>query len=188
MTIGALFAACMTATFYEVGAIKCYVCQSNVDPKCADPFDNLTLPITDCDAYPRADLAQKSNAAAKEERGFLGFFGGGGSSSAPERPLRATLCRKMRQKANGQWRTIRSCGYLPAEKGGDSAASDDPNETPSPAAQTCEIHHGSYDVFVETCACNNKDGCNAATHIASHSSMLLVMSMVSVACVAMFRF
>lgn len=29
-------------------AIKCWVCRSDEDPKCADPFDNSTLPIVDC--------------------------------------------------------------------------------------------------------------------------------------------
>ncbi|KAF4527465.1 hypothetical protein B566_EDAN016275 [Ephemera danica] len=28
--------------------IKCWVCRSDSDPKCADPFDNSTVPITDC--------------------------------------------------------------------------------------------------------------------------------------------
>ena len=28
--------------------IKCWVCHSDADPKCADPFDNSTLPIKDC--------------------------------------------------------------------------------------------------------------------------------------------
>ncbi len=29
-------------------AIKCWVCHSDADPKCADPFDNSSLPIKDC--------------------------------------------------------------------------------------------------------------------------------------------
>ena len=32
-----------------VESIRCWVCRSDSDPKCADPFDNTTLPITDCD-------------------------------------------------------------------------------------------------------------------------------------------
>jgi len=28
--------------------IKCWVCRSDGDPKCADPFDNTSFPITDC--------------------------------------------------------------------------------------------------------------------------------------------
>lgn len=28
--------------------LKCWECRSDSDPKCADPFDNSTLSITDC--------------------------------------------------------------------------------------------------------------------------------------------
>lgn len=126
-------------------AIKCYVCQSNVDPKCADPFDNLTLPITDCDAYPRADLAQKTEYDLVEEKGFS-LFG----QQAPVKSLRATMCRKIRQKVSGEWRTIRGCGYL-----GPPGDSQDLHES-------CQIRHGTHDIFMESCVCNSKAGCNAA--------------------------
>lgn len=138
-----------------VEAIKCYVCQSNVDPKCADPFDNLTLPITDCDAYPRADLVPRSEYDVIEEKSFFLSFG----QPAPVKPLRATMCRKIRQKVNGEWRTIRGCGYLGPP--GDSQDGPDSN---------CQKRHGNYDIFVETCACNSKDGCNAATGILTSTS------------------
>merc|ERR1712242_395578 len=29
-------------------SIKCWECRSDGDPKCADPFDNTSFPITDC--------------------------------------------------------------------------------------------------------------------------------------------
>lgn len=128
-----------------VDAIKCYVCQSNVDPKCADPFDNLTLPITDCDAYPRADLALKTEYDVIEEKSFFSF-----GQQPPVKPLRATMCRKIRQKVSGEWRTIRGCGYLGSP--GDSQE----------LQESCQIRHGTHDIFMETCACNSKAGCNAA--------------------------
>lgn len=104
-------------------SIKCYVCQSKVDPKCGDPFDNLTLPLTDCDAYARADTKSR-------------------------------FCRKLRQKVNGEWRTIRDCGYLNLEG---------PKEHELAAVETshCTIKYGNYDIFVESCICNYKDGCNS---------------------------
>lgn len=49
---------------------KCWVCRSDADPKCADPFDNTSLPIQDCSI---ATLAQRPG-------------------------LEATMCRKTRQK------------------------------------------------------------------------------------------
>lgn len=134
----------------QVEAIKCYVCQSNIDPKCADPFDNLTLHITDCDAYPRADLVPRNELDVIEEKGFFSAF----SQPAPVKPIAASMCRKIRQKVDGEWRTIRGCGYLGP-----------PGELPLDRLDSgghCQMRHGSYDVFMESCTCNNKDGCNAA--------------------------
>ncbi|CAH0720356.1 unnamed protein product, partial [Brenthis ino] len=65
--------------------IKCWNCRSNNDPKCADPFDNSTVPITDCD----------------QERGLPHLPG-----------VRPSMCRKIRQKVNGEWRYFRDCAYL----------------------------------------------------------------------------
>lgn len=47
------------------------MCRSDSDPKCADPFDNSTVPITDCKQEP--DLEHLPG-------------------------VRPTMCRKIRQK------------------------------------------------------------------------------------------
>lgn len=52
-------------------SIKCWDCRSDADPKCADPFDNSTLSITDCKQQP--DLEHLPG-------------------------VRPTMCRKVRQK------------------------------------------------------------------------------------------
>ena len=52
-------------------SIKCWVCRSDSDPKCADPFDNSTVPITDCN----------------QEKDLEHLPG-----------VRPTMCRKIRQK------------------------------------------------------------------------------------------
>lgn len=58
---------------FSGAAIKCWECKSHADPRCADPFDNTSLPISEC-------------AARK----------------LPHYPnLQATMCRKTRQK--GEW-------------------------------------------------------------------------------------
>ena len=90
-----------------VTAIKCWTCQSNVDPKCADPFDNSTLPITDCDAYVREDLAvQSSYESLMDKEHYLKTFEHLNFNRRPR------FCRKIRQKVKGDWRTIRGCAYL----------------------------------------------------------------------------
>merc|ERR1711997_697335 len=53
-------------------SIKCWVCRSDGDPKCADPFDNTSFPIADC-------------AREKPREHLPG--------------LQSTMCRKVRQKS-----------------------------------------------------------------------------------------
>lgn len=158
----------VVAKSYFADSIKCYVCQSNVDPKCADPFDNLTLPITDCDAYPRADLVPKSESDVLEDRGFFSSF----TLPTPVKPLRATMCRKIRQKVNGEWRTIRGCGYLGPP--GDQP----PDKQDYQTGSSCQMRYGAYDVFMETCACNNKDGCNSSTSLSVLETNFLIVFML----------
>ncbi|XP_055376157.1 uncharacterized protein LOC129608566 [Condylostylus longicornis] len=68
-----------------VYSIKCWDCRSDNDPKCADPFDNSSLAITDCTQEP--ELSHLPGA-------------------------KATMCRKIRQKIHGEWRYFRSCAYM----------------------------------------------------------------------------
>lgn len=64
----------------------------------------------------------------------------------------------------GNWRYIRSCAFLgsPGEGTG--------NEN------FCTMRTGTYNVFVETCTCSSKDGCNTATPLLPCYSCLLPLS------------
>ncbi|XP_034253169.1 uncharacterized protein LOC117652398 [Thrips palmi] len=106
-------------------AIKCWDCRSDSDPKCADPFDNSTVPITDCRTL-----------------GSLDHLPG----------VRPTMCRKIRQKVNGEWRYFRSCAYM-----GEPGIQGD--------ERFCLMRTGTYNIFMEYCTCNSKDGCNSASSI-----------------------
>merc|ERR1711963_1222274 len=112
-------------------SIKCWVCRSDGDPKCADPFDNTSFPIADC-------------AREKPREHLPG--------------LQSTMCRKVRQKVNGNWRYIRSCAWL-----GEPGVGRD--------ERYCIHRSGTYNIHVEYCTCRSKDGCNTAT--ATSSSVLL---------------
>ncbi|XP_034940033.1 uncharacterized protein crok [Chelonus insularis] len=76
-----LMACCVHQGF----TIKCWVCRSDNDPKCADPFDNSTMPIADCD-----------------------------HEQPPEhlKGIKSTMCRKIRQKVHGKWTYFRSCAFM----------------------------------------------------------------------------
>lgn len=62
--------------------------------------------------------------------------------------LRPTMCRKIRQKVNGKWSFFRSCAYL-----GEPGINGD--------ERFCLMRTGSYNIFMEYCTCNSKDGCNS---------------------------
>jgi len=165
-------------------SIKCWVCRSDSDPKCADPFDNSTVPITDCKQEP--DLEHLPG-------------------------VRPTMCRKIRQKGhhyspvamcyswhplfcfssfplfllvsltsykisyrsfivffftvNGEWRYFRSCAYM----GEPGIAGDE---------RFCLMRTGTYNIFMEYCTCNSKDGCNSSV---SHRGDLLLLLIAFVA-------
>lgn len=117
-------------------AIKCWVCRSDGDPKCADPFDNTSFPITDC----------------KQEKPRDHLPG-----------LESTMCRKVRQKVNGNWRYIRSCAWL-----GEPGIGKD--------ERYCIHRSGTYNIHVEYCTCRSKDGCNSAPkNTQSSAALSLVM-------------
>ncbi|XP_011305606.1 uncharacterized protein [Fopius arisanus] len=119
-----LVALVLLICFIQQGfSIKCWVCRSDRDPKCADPFDNTTVPITDCSTQDRLE-------------------------HLPD--VKPTMCRKIRQKVYGQWTYFRSCAYL-GEPGLDRDE------------RFCLMRTGSYNIFMEYCTCNTKDGCNSGT-------------------------
>lgn len=60
-------------SYFSGLSIKCWECRSETDPKCGDPFDNTSVPITDC----------------KQKDGLEHLPG-----------VKPTMCRKIRQKGH----------------------------------------------------------------------------------------
>nr|XP_046465282.1 uncharacterized protein LOC124210864 [Neodiprion pinetum] len=75
----------LATCIHEGLGIKCWVCRSDYDPKCADPFDNTTVPITDCN----------------REQPLEHLPG-----------VTPTMCEKSRQKVNGKWIYFRRCARM----------------------------------------------------------------------------
>ncbi|XP_076365550.1 UPAR/Ly6 domain-containing protein crok-like [Tachypleus tridentatus] len=115
---------CVAAVLFMVvhggTAIMCWECNSIYDPNCNDPFNNFTMALVDC--------SQRS----------LPHY--------PNTP--ATLCRKVIQKVNNEYRYIRSCGWLTDEK----------------RESECMKRAGTYHVLIQYCNCK-ADGCNDAPPI-----------------------
>lgn len=59
------------------------------------------------------------------------------------------MCRKIRQKVHGEWRYFRSCAWM-----GEPGIEGD--------ERFCLMRTGTYNIFMEYCTCNSKDGCNSA--------------------------
>ncbi|KAK5641900.1 hypothetical protein RI129_010447 [Pyrocoelia pectoralis] len=78
--------------------------------------------------------------------------------------MEATLCRKIRQKVNGVWKYFRSCAFL----GEPGIAGDE---------RFCLMRTGTYNIFMEYCTCNSKDGCNTSSTL-KISSLLMIISCV----------
>lgn len=134
------FAAAILFACIQSGlSIKCWVCRSDTDPKCADPFDNSTVPITDCKQEP--DLEHLPG-------------------------VRPTMCRKIRQKVHGVWTYFRSCAYM-----GEPGIQGD--------ERFCLMRTGTYNIFMEYCTCNSKDGCNAGLKTDGNLMLAILSTMVS---------
>ncbi|KAH7931634.1 hypothetical protein MRX96_016991 [Rhipicephalus microplus] len=72
-------------------AIYCWRCNSAYDPNCADPFNNITSDLVNCDMRVKEHLPPGT---------------------------RAQVCRKIVQKVYSDFRTVRDCGWLKSDKEG----------------------------------------------------------------------
>lgn len=122
--------------FFKAYAIKCWNCRSDSDPKCGDPFDNSSFPILDCNSEPELEHLPG---------------------------VRPTMCRKIRQKSQGEWRYFRSCAYM-----GEPGIEGD--------ERFCLMRTGSYNIFMEYCTCNAKDGCNGGNDLTPNRFVAVAVS------------
>jgi len=122
--------------------IKCYVCNSNRDPRCGDPFDPSTIELADC---------------GQIATGMPGH--------------NATLCRKqyIRASLGGKVdrRIVRGCGYLPDAKRGEEEEDVD-DKAILAAGGRCFTRAGTFEVMVTYCSCN-KEACNSGPKISATS-------------------
>ncbi|CAL8123598.1 unnamed protein product [Orchesella dallaii] len=137
-----VFIVFFTFSLWQVSeaGIKCWVCNSRNDLGCGDPFDNSSFPISDCDAeYDRRDNLKG---------------------------IKATMCRKIVQKVQGEWRWIRSCAFLGEPGiGGDE--------------RYCKRRTGTFDIYQEDCLCRGKDGCNAGNSWQASIGVVGVLTSIS---------
>ncbi|XP_055836431.1 uncharacterized protein LOC129905081 [Episyrphus balteatus] len=75
----------------------------------------------------------------------------------------ATMCRKIRQKVGGEWRYFRSCAYM-----GEPGIEGD--------ERFCLMRTGTYNIFMEYCTCNSKDGCNSSGFLSPNKIAVAITS------------
>ncbi|XP_017481306.1 PREDICTED: uncharacterized protein LOC108370491 [Rhagoletis zephyria] len=79
--------------------------------------------------------------------------------------VRPTMCRKIRQKMYGEWRYFRSCAYM-----GEPGIEGD--------ERFCLMRTGSYNIFMEYCTCNSKDGCNSGSFPSGNKFAIFLSSIL----------
>lgn len=75
--------------------------------------------------------------------------------------LRPVLKIEFSFTVNGEWRYFRSCAYM----GEPGIAGDE---------RFCLMRTGTYNIFMEYCTCNSKDGCNSAPYQYGNWYLLLI--------------
>ncbi|XP_053212561.1 uncharacterized protein LOC128396067 [Panonychus citri] len=120
-----------------VYSLRCYTCNSIVDPYCTNPFNPpdfgpLAIKYTaDCDATIKTIVDKNDSTSIGVDRvPGLGY---------------ASICRKTVQKVDGQERVHRSCGWYKAA-----------SETPG-----CYQKTGSMGITHQICSCRS-DFCNGS--------------------------
>lgn len=83
----------VTSLVSSSAAIKCFSCNSHYDRNCADPFNNYTTELVNCEQE-------------DHRMNHLPLFNGTARHTA-------NICRKTVQLIEGEQRVIRSCGWLP---------------------------------------------------------------------------
>jgi len=92
ITVLCLFLFCIK----QGSAIKCWECNSKHDPRCADPFQNFSIALVDCDQK-AADVTHLMD----DEKYTV-------DTGEPK----ASICRKTYQFVQEELRIIRGCGWV----------------------------------------------------------------------------
>lgn len=110
--------------------IMCWECNSEYDRRCADDFNKGPFLMSDCS---QRSLDHYPN-------------------------ITSTLCRKIVQKVDGQFRYIRTCGFLLEDR------------------EDCYRKAGTFNAQIEYCHCKDQPGCNSAPSVTSGSVTFLVVT------------
>ncbi|GFG40584.1 hypothetical protein Cfor_04506, partial [Coptotermes formosanus] len=145
-------------------SIKCYLCNSQLNPKCADPIDRSGLEPVECSK----SVLQNAGSALKKGVDAVGSFFG--FSALPEGPDLKFACQKIDlSDQSGNKHTFRTCSVAKSEAVDPCAMSDSVSKWTN--------GKGKVD-FCETC---ETDLCNGASQ-----HPFTIISVFAVPCFAIF--
>lgn len=155
----------LLAFFISSGeSLKCVQCSSQSEPRCNDPFQANSVPLTDCtsDALKYANSALKgASNVFKDISQSLGF---NPSFESPDLE-RNVACQKIDITINEKVQTIRSCALA-------KTSQLDPCATLGKElnSNTASLSH---------CSLCDKDGCNGASGVAPKALLLFAAVIIS---------
>ncbi|XP_067009816.1 UPAR/Ly6 domain-containing protein crok-like [Anabrus simplex] len=151
---GAVLVLVLLAALHAGETIRCYVCNSNQDARCADPFLNLSSGIKPvvCGTSP-GDTQSIANFIARL----------GEQPAAPEPPRQPAACQKIDIKVLGRTVTGRGCSQAAMER-----------------VHPCDSFKllATTDLVLEYCGVCETDDCNMAVSFGVVALPLVVLPLV----------
>lgn len=142
-----------------VEALKCYQCNSKLDPRCGEPFNNYTIALVDCDQQRENDIPHLND----KELGILNREldeEGNPVKDADKDQKPTSLCRKTMQTINDELSVVRGCGWV--------------KNFGNLRNRKCFSRTGTHQIQMYHCVCQGKDGCNGAEQSTFSFALLLL--------------
>jgi len=146
-----------------VVAIKCYECNSKLDPRCGDTFNNYTIALVDCEQKKKNDISHIDdeqlamyNRDVDEEGKYI-------TEIIDKDAKQLSFCRKTMQTINGEYSVVRGCGWV--------------KNFGTLRDRSCFVRTGTNQIQMRHCVCEGKDGCNGAEQ-STFSVALLILPLI----------
>lgn len=146
-----------------VVAIKCYECNSKLDPRCGDTFNNYTIALVDCEQQKKNDIPHIDDEMLATYNREVDEMGEYVTDVIDKDAKPISFCRKTMQSINGEYSVVRGCGWV--------------KNFGTLRDRTCFVRTGTNQIQMRHCVCGEKDGCNGAEQ-SSFSLALLILPLI----------